>query len=158
METARSRGGICMSSVAGRVVAVAIVISLLGVSTPQTLGAPVDVNTLIVGMNTAILITLDPGVVYEVEGSVIVDQLYDKLVDMEMVKGAIQIVPKVAQTWAASADGKTWTFNIRQGMRFPSGRAVNAAAVVYSLRRAVRLAKTRSEEHTSELQSPLNLV
>src|SRR2546425_2041729 len=101
-----------MSSILGRAVAVAIVISLLGVSAPQTLGAPVDVNTLIVGMNTAILITLDPGVVYEVEGSVIVDQLYDKLVDMEMVKGAIQIVPKVAQTWAASADGKTWTFKI----------------------------------------------
>ncbi|HEX9532905.1 MAG TPA: ABC transporter substrate-binding protein [bacterium] len=131
-----------MSGIPGRVVAVGIVMSLLGVSAPPTLGARVDVNTLIVGMNTSILITLDPGVVYEVEGAVIVDQLYDKLVDMEMVKGTIQIVPKVAQTWAASADGKTWTFTIRQGMRFPSGRAVNAAAVVYSLRRAVRLAKT----------------
>lgn len=131
-----------MKRIPGRAVAVAIVIGLLSVSAPQTLGAPVDVNTLIVGMNTAILLTLDPAVVYEVEGSVLVDQLYDKLVDMEMVKGAIQIVPKVAQTWAASADGKTWTFTIRQGMRFPSGRAVNASAVTYSLRRAVRLAKT----------------
>jgi peptide/nickel transport system substrate-binding protein len=61
---------------------------------------------------------------------------------MEMAQGTIQIGPEVAQSWTVAADGKTWTFNIRRGMRFPSGRPVDAASVAFSLRRAVRLAKT----------------
>jgi peptide/nickel transport system substrate-binding protein len=117
----------------------ALAISLVFLQTPPSAGSPQDPSTLVVGMNTGILITLDPAVVYEVEGAVIVDQLYDKLVDLEMVGGKIQVVPEVAESWKLAADGKTWTFNIRRGMKFPSGRPVDAHAVVYSLRRAIRL-------------------
>lgn len=107
-------------------------------STPSS-SSPADVNTLVVGQNTSILITFDPAVVFEVEGVVIADQLYDKLVDLEMVDGKIRVVPEVAESWTLGPDGRTWTFKIRQGMKFPSGRAVDGNAVVYSLRRMLRL-------------------
>ena len=101
--------------------------------------SPADPSTLVVGVQTGILITLDPAVVFEVFGVVIVDQLYDKLVDLDMVDGKIKVVPEVAESWTLAPDGRTWTFKIRQGMKFPSGRAVDANAVAYSLRRMLRL-------------------
>jgi peptide/nickel transport system substrate-binding protein len=116
-----------------------LLVSLVFVQAPPSAGSPQDPSTLVIGQNTSILITFDPAVVFEVEGVVIVDQLYDKLVDLEMVDGKIKVVPEVAESWTLAADGRTWTFKIRQGMKFPSGRAVDANAVVYSLRRMLRL-------------------
>ena len=107
-------------------------------SSPSS-SSPGDSSTLVNGVLTGILITMDPAVVFEVLGVNIVDQLYDKLVDLEMVDGKIKVVPEVAESWTLAPDGKTWTFKIRQGMKFPSGRAVDANAVVYSLRRMLRL-------------------
>ena len=116
-----------------------LVLALVLFPSPPLSGSPTDPSTLVVGQNTSILITFDPAVVFEVEGVVIVDQLYDKLVDLDMVDGKIKVVPEVAESWTLAPDGKTWTFKIRRGMKFPSGRAVDADAVVYSLRRALRL-------------------
>ncbi len=119
--------------------AVLLLVTVVFLASPPSSGGPVDPSTLVVGMNTGILITLDPAVVYEVEGAVIVDQLYDKLVDLEMVDGKMQVVPEVAESWRLADDGRTWTFSIRRGMRFPSGRPVDAHAAAYSIRRALRL-------------------
>jgi peptide/nickel transport system substrate-binding protein len=118
-----------------------LVLTLVLFPTRPSSSSPADPSTLVVGQNTGILITLDPAVVFEVQGVVIVDQLYDKLVDTEMVGGKITVVPEVAESWTVAPDGKTWSFKIRRGMKFPSGRAVDAEAVVYSLRRAVRLSR-----------------
>ncbi|MDR7418260.1 MAG: ABC transporter substrate-binding protein [Armatimonadota bacterium] len=127
----------------GHVVALPLValllVTLVLLPAPPLAGSPQDPSTLVVGQNTSILITLDPAVVFEVEGVVIVDQLYDKLVDLDMVDGKIKVVPEVAESWTLAPDGRTWTFKIRRGMKFPSGRAVDAEAVVYSLRRMLRL-------------------
>lgn len=117
----------------------ALVVSLVSFLAPPSPGSPQDASTLVVGQNTASLITLDPAVVFEVDGAVIVDQLYDKLVDLELTGGKIVVVPEVAESWSLAPDGRTWTFKIRRGMKFPSGRAVDAEAVVYSLRRTLRL-------------------
>jgi peptide/nickel transport system substrate-binding protein len=116
-----------------------LLVTLILLPAPPIAGSPQDPSTLVVGENTGILITLDPAVVFEVQGVVIVDQLYDKLVDLEMVDGKVKVVPEVAESWTLGADGRTWAFKIRRGMKFPSGRAVDAEAVVYSLRRALRL-------------------
>lgn len=119
--------------------ALAVVLAVGLVGTPALAGIPRD--TLVVGMNTGILITLDPAVVYEVEGAVIVDQLYDKLVELQKVGDRIEVVPEVAESWSMGPDGKTWLFRIRQGMRFASGRVITARDVEYSIRRAVTLNK-----------------
>src|SRR3972149_10393172 len=116
-----------------------LAVTLVMLPTVPSASSPADLSTLVVGENTGILITFDPAVVFEVQGVVIVDQLYDKLVDLEMVGGKIQVVPEVAESWTLAPDGKTWAFMIAKGMKFPSGRAVDAEAVVYSMRRALRL-------------------
>ena len=43
--------------------------------------------------------------------------------------------PELATSWTPSADTKTWTFQLRQGVKFHDGSAFNADAVVATYRR-----------------------
>lgn len=119
------------------VLAMAFVTAVAAAARPVAAATPRD--TLVVGMATSIVVTLDPAAVYELEGAILVDQLYDKLVDLELVDGRIRAVPEVAESWSVGPDGRTWTFYIRSGIRFPGGRPITAWDVEFSLRRAVRL-------------------
>ncbi len=61
-------------------------------------------------------------------------QVYETLVDLE--PGGFRIVPRLAERWAVSADGKVWTFQLRQGVRFHDGTVLDAAAVAFNFERA----------------------
>ncbi|MBK6886802.1 MAG: ABC transporter substrate-binding protein [Tetrasphaera sp.] len=43
--------------------------------------------------------------------------------------------PELAESWEPSGDGLTWTFKLRQGVKFTDGEAFNAAAVCYNFER-----------------------
>ncbi len=45
-----------------------------------------------------------------------------------------EIVPRVAESWKASAAGKTWTFKIRPGITFHDGSALTAQDVVWTFK------------------------
>ena len=44
-------------------------------------------------------------------------------------------VPGVAQSWAASPDGRTWTFTLRPNLSWSDGKSLTANDVVFSFRR-----------------------
>lgn len=46
--------------------------------------------------------------------------------------------PRLATSWNTSPDGRTWTFNLRQGVRFHSGRALDAEAVKSAVERTMK--------------------
>ena len=48
-----------------------------------------------------------------------------------------KIVPCVAKSWDVSADGLTYTFHIRPGVKFQDGAPVTAQDVYYSMHRAL---------------------
>jgi peptide/nickel transport system substrate-binding protein len=58
--------------------------------------------------------------------------LYDKLVDTD---DNLQITPMLATSWTTSADGKTVTFKLRQGVKFHDGTPFNADAVKFNFDR-----------------------
>jgi peptide/nickel transport system substrate-binding protein len=58
--------------------------------------------------------------------------LYDKLVDTD---DALAVVPMLAASWAVSADGRTVTFKLRQGVKFQDGTPFNAEAVKFNFDR-----------------------
>ncbi|MDX2144261.1 MAG: peptide ABC transporter substrate-binding protein [Rhodospirillaceae bacterium] len=65
------------------------------------------------------------------EGAIILD-LFEGLTAFD---AAAKLVPGIAESWTASADGKTWTFKLRPELRWSDGAALSADDVVYSFRR-----------------------
>src|SRR6267143_1437693 len=78
---------------------------------------------------------LDPWNVTDGNSLLVTRQIYESLVDYEPT--GFKIVPKLAETWSVSADGKTWTFNLRKGVKFHDGTDFNADAVVLNFNRAI---------------------
>ncbi len=76
---------------------------------------------------------LDPWNVTDGNSLMVTRQMYESLVDYEPT--GFKIVPKLAESWSASPDGKTWTFNLRKGVKFHDGTDFNADAVVLNFER-----------------------
>ncbi len=49
-----------------------------------------------------------------------------------------EVKPALAEKWEISADGRTYTFHLRDGVRFHNGRVLTASDVLYSVRRTLR--------------------
>ncbi|WP_018132032.1 ABC transporter substrate-binding protein [Effusibacillus pohliae] len=78
-------------------------------------------------------VKLDPHNVTDGESFRVTENIYDTLVDFE--KDSTKVIPGLATEWQTSADGKTWTFKLRQGVKFHDGTDFNAKAVVYNFER-----------------------
>jgi len=74
--------------------------------------------------------TLDPAHSRSLELMWVVDALYDGLVELSP---ELKIIPALAKSW--EIDGNTYTFQLRQGVMFESGREVIASDVVKSFAR-----------------------
>ncbi|WP_341501507.1 ABC transporter substrate-binding protein [Gallaecimonas sp. GXIMD4217] len=66
-------------------------------------------------------------------------QLYDRLIDIDAESGAV--IPRLAESWQVSGDGRRYTFVLRQGVPFhhtaffQPGRPFNADDVIFSFAR-----------------------
>jgi len=110
---------------------------------PPTYRRLTDPDILVIAMDTSEAVSLDPARAYEYASCLIVNQLYDKLVDFAP-PDYTKIVPEVAESWEILPDGVTWVFHIRKGIEFPDGTPLNATAVAFSLKRAIKLKQAAS--------------
>jgi len=78
-------------------------------------------------------ITLDPAIAADFSSYTYVVHIFSGLVRLDH---ELEIVPDIAEGWEKSADGMTFTFYLREGVRFHSGREVKAADFKYSWERA----------------------
>ena len=76
--------------------------------------------------------SLDPAKIVELYGVAVANQIFDGLVAFD---AHLNVVPALAQSWSASRDGLVWTFHLRKGVQFHTGREMHAEDVVYSLSR-----------------------
>jgi len=76
--------------------------------------------------------SLDPGIAASSVPFMVNHQWGDTLVRVSP-KGDIENI--LAESVSSSADGKTWTFNIRQGVKFHNGAALTAEDVAQTFRR-----------------------
>lgn len=61
---------------------------------------------------------------------------YNVLEGLTKIEESGAIAPLLAQSWVRSADGKSYTFALRQGVRFHDGSVFDSAAVKFSFERA----------------------
>ena len=106
--------------------------------TPAVAATPKD--TLVVAFAFDDIITMDPAEAFEISAGEIMGNTYDRLVRYD-VNDPSKLVADLAKSWSVSADGKTYTFEIKPGAKFSSGNPVSAEDVVYSFQRAVTLDK-----------------
>ena len=78
-------------------------------------------------------VVLDGALVSDGESLRVIDQIFEGLVALK--PGTTEIVPALAESWEASADGLAWTFKLRSGVTFHDGEPFNAAAVCYNFDR-----------------------
>src|SRR6478609_2614896 len=76
---------------------------------------------------------LDPLYASDGETFRVVRQMMEGLVGFK--PGTADVEPLLAESWEQSEDGLTWTFKIRQGVKFSDGTALDAKAVCYNLDR-----------------------
>lgn len=99
-------------------------------------------TALVIAAQIDDLVAFDPHHSFEVTGSDALKNIYDQLFAIDETKSTAQLVPGLAESFALSDEGRTFTFRIRQGVRFHSGNALTAADVVYSLRRPLLINRT----------------
>ena len=74
--------------------------------------------------------TFNPWVSKDATSSSIGDMLYDALVTSSPLKG--DIVPMLAKSYTISEDKKTYTFTLREGIKWTDGREITADDVVFT--------------------------
>ena len=119
----------------------AAVASLFMGLTAAPLHAATPKDTLVVALAFDDIITLDPAEAFEISAGEVMGNAYDRLIRYD-VNDPSKLVADLAKSWKVSDDGKTFSFELKPGLKFASGNSVSAEDVVFSLQRAVLLDKT----------------
>ena len=80
--------------------------------------------------------TLDSSLATDLVSQIVLDDLFEGLVTLSE-DGRIDPWASLHLTWDTTADGKTWTFHLRNDARWSNGQPVTADDFVYAWRRQV---------------------
>lgn len=96
---------------------------------------------------------LDPHLATAMTSTHIYEQVYETLITYD---AELAPQPALAEAWDISADGKTYTFRLRKGVKFTNGRELVASDVLYSVQRLEELGGTFSSrfEYVESLEAP----
>ena len=122
-----------------RLVGAAALSALAAFATPALSATPKD--TLVIAWAIDDIITMDPAESFEISAGEIIGNAYDRLLRFDVADPS-RLIGDTAAKWTVSLDGKTYTFELKPGLKFASGNPLTAEDVVYSLQRAVLLDKT----------------
>ncbi len=66
----------------------------------------------------------------------VAQNVFNRLVEMENDEnGDMEILPSLAESWEVSEDGRSYTFHLREGVKFSNGSPLNSADVKYTFER-----------------------
>jgi peptide/nickel transport system substrate-binding protein len=78
-------------------------------------------------------VVLDGALVSDGESLRVIGEIFETLVGLQ--PGTTELVPELAESWTASEDGLTWTFELKEGVTFHDGEPFNAEAVCFNFDR-----------------------
>src|SRR6266542_500733 len=106
-----------------------LIVAVLAVSATATAGAALKATqggTLVFG-GSADPTYLDPALASDGETFRVTEQIFEGLVKLK--PGTLKLIPWLATRWTTGKDGKTYTFQLRKGVKFHDGTPFNAKAV-----------------------------
>lgn len=113
----------------------------LSLSAPVYAETPAD--TLVIADQIEDIVSLDPAESFEFSGQDALLNVYDRLIRI-LPANNFALEPGLAESWSVSGDGKTFTFKMKEGLKFHSGNPITADDAAWSLQRVVKLSKTPS--------------
>lgn len=116
----------------GAVAAVALSLTACAASERDQGGGGQSGGTLTFGAAGAPAM-FDPFYASDGETFRVTHQIFEGLVGIE--EGGSALEPELATDWQSSEDGRTWTFTLREGVKFHDGTDFNADAVCANFRR-----------------------
>lgn len=120
-------------TLAALLLALALVATACGSSSSSSSSGPKgDGHTLRLAF-TADMQVPDPDIFYEVEGNAVVTSVYEGLVRYK--PSSTEIEPALAESYTTSPDGLTYTFKLRQEVKFADGTAMDAQSWIGSFKR-----------------------
>ena len=126
-----------MRSVRIRILAVLLVLAAVGVGAWQFLPSKGDGKTITVGTTDGVT-SLDPAGAYDAGSWALFSNVFQSL--LTFAPGGTAPVPDAAKSCAfAHGDLTTYRCELRDGLTFPSGRAMNAADVKYAIDRILKI-------------------
>lgn len=119
-----------------RVGGIALAVLTLAILLSPGAVAQGEKGTLVIGTTDRIT-ELSPANSYDYWTWHVFQQTAEALVTFK--PGTTEIGPSLATSWTISPDGKVYTFKLRKGVTFTDGTPFDAAAVKWSIERALRL-------------------
>jgi peptide/nickel transport system substrate-binding protein len=124
----------------GKIAAVVIILIVVGAGalgyyyqTQQKPAAPKIVTYAVLSE----MVTLDPSTEFS-NSIMVLSNLYEPLIWYQPWQSP-PFVPGLATSWESSDNSLTWTFHLRQGVKFHDGTPFNATAVKFSIDRTIAL-------------------
>jgi ABC-type transport system substrate-binding protein len=77
---------------------------------------------------------IDPAFFTDTYSAILIHQVFDGLVQFDR---NLNVIPAIASDWKVSPDGLTYTFTIREDVKFHNGRQVTADDFIYSFTRVL---------------------
>jgi peptide/nickel transport system substrate-binding protein len=112
-------------------------------------------TTLVVSM-AADPTGLDPEAVLNNTSGFVMATIYDGLIRYK--PGTVEVEPGLAESWDVSADGLTYTFHLRRGVKYQDGTPFNAQAVIAGLDRQLKKDDPNYIFNTVPVQSYLDFT
>lgn len=104
-------------------------------------------------MSQQIIETIDPAKHSDETTTAAVINMYDSLIYPDMENGTIDPAPNLATEWDITDDGLTYTFSLRDDVKFHSGNSLTADDVVYSMQRLLAIKQGSSWMFSDVLDS-----
>jgi peptide/nickel transport system substrate-binding protein len=124
------------------IIIIALIVGIYYATLPGPSPSPTQKQPITIAFGAQqIIATVDPCIAYDATSNTAVHNFYDSIV--ELGEGGI-IKPGIATNWTVSPDGLTYTFNIRQGVKFHDGTLLTAMDVAFSINRMLALGKGMS--------------
>lgn len=143
-----------MRSVRMRILATLLVLAAVGVGGWQLLPSQRDENRTITVGTTDAVTSLDPAGAYDAGSWALFNNVFQSLLTFE--PGGVTPVPDAAQSCEfVGSDLSTYRCGLREGLTFPSGRAMTGQDVKYSFDRVKRI---KSDVGPSSLLDTLGSV
>ncbi|MEV4800802.1 ABC transporter substrate-binding protein [Nonomuraea sp. NPDC049421] len=120
-----------------RPLAAAVALMMLAACSPpqEEQRAPAGQSPFVYVKNTDVVTEWDPSRSYSNE-IIAFQNVYETLTYWNPVTK--KSAPRLATSWRSSADGRTWTFTLRSGVTFHTGRPLDAEAVKASIERTIK--------------------